>query len=444
MCDSVQEDGSVPADATTPPPAKRSRQHVDDSDLTPTPRPIPSYPATSAVTLAPVTTLGPAASSDSASASETSSVTSSYYSKHSFASPSLTAKEKKRRRQSSPRKQTRIMAMERAFVPVSFGSTLDPPVALDTLVNRIIALQKGRGVISHTERESVESEARGNRQFSWVEEQSFASSPTTTSTQPLVLPRDELGPTPSIQDVKRIWSDAEDCQTFQHIEGQWNCAVHYLVLQRALGHLGRIGFCNCTGAQIIPDFTRASKSAHHNKRVDFCVYITDEPTLYEQRALATPYKSVNHTELSSLLHRPIVLSIETKLTGHDLTEAMNQISAWLVAQWDYLDYLISGVSPASASTSKIQSRDTASTRPSTAAEAGLAFLPGLVVLGHDWYFIAITRDKDGLTRQWSKVLIGTTETTAGIYSLIAVLQTLARWVEDDFHPWYRKSILGVD
>ncbi|KDN64198.1 hypothetical protein CSUB01_12688, partial [Colletotrichum sublineola] len=78
------------------------------------------------------------------------------------------------------------------------------------------------------------------------------------------------------------------------------------------------------------------------------------------------------------------------------------------------------------------------------AEAGLAFLPGLVVLGHDWYFIAITRDKDGLTRQWSKVLIGTTETTAGIYSLIAVLQTLARWVEDDFHPWYRKSILGVD
>ncbi|KDN64517.1 hypothetical protein CSUB01_12678, partial [Colletotrichum sublineola] len=224
MCDSVQEDGSVPADATTPPPAKRSRQHVDDSDLTPTPRPIPSYPATSAVTLAPVTTLGPAASSDSASASETSSVTSSYYSKHSFASPSLTAKEKKRRRQSSPRKQTRIMAMERAFVPVSFGSTLDPPVALDALVNRIIALQKGRGVISHTERESVESEARGNRQFSWVEEQSFASSPTTTSTQPLVLPRDELGPTPSIQDVKRIWSDAEDCQTFQHIEGQWNCA----------------------------------------------------------------------------------------------------------------------------------------------------------------------------------------------------------------------------
>ncbi|KAK6206226.1 hypothetical protein QIS74_13645 [Colletotrichum tabaci] len=455
MSDSSQEEGDAAAeDTTTPQPAKRLRQHVDDSNQTPTPRPNPFYAVTAAVASVPV----PAApvlfrSSVSASVSETSSVASSYYSQHSFATQSLSAdaKDKKRRRQSSPRKQTRVMAMERAFVPVSFGSALDPPVALDALVNRILALQKGRSVISHTQRESVETEARGNRQFSWVEEQSFAPPPASRSSSIISAPssrqlavpsRDELGPTPSTQRVKRIWSDAEDCQTFQHIEGQWNCAVHYPVLQTALGHLDRIGFCNCTGAQIIPDFTRASKSAHHNKRVDFCVYVTDDPDLLEQRALATPYKSVNHTELSSLLHRPIVLSIETKLTGHDLTEAMNQISAWLVAQWDYLDYLINSVSPASTSTSETQG--TASTRRSTAAEAGLAFLPGLVAQGHDWYFIAITRDEDGLTRQWSKILIGTTETTAGIYSLIAVLQTLARWVEDDFYPWYRRSILGVD
>ncbi|KAK2051560.1 hypothetical protein LY76DRAFT_621096 [Colletotrichum caudatum] len=425
MCDFGQNDGNVPADAATPAPAKRLRRHIEESDLTPTPRPIPFYPATTPGAQAPVPALDAAASSVSAaSASETSSVTSSYFSQRSLASPSLAANDKKRRRQSSPRKQTRIMAMERAFVPVSFGSALDPPAALDALVDRIMALSKGRGVISHTQRESVESESRRNRQFSWVEEQSFASPPTTCSIQPLTLTRDKLGPTPSTHD---------------------NCAVHYPMLKTALGHLDRIGYYNCTGAQIIPDFTRASKSAHHNKRVNFCVYITDEANLLEQRALATPYKSVNHTELSSLLHRPIVLSIETKVTGHDLTEAMNQISVWLVAQWDYLDYLIGGVSPASTSKTETRSQDAAaSTRASTAADTGLAFLPGLVVLGHDWYFIAITRDKDGLTRQWSKVLIGTTETTAGIYSLIAVLQTLARWVEDDFYPWYRRSILGVE
>ncbi|KDN70361.1 hypothetical protein CSUB01_11008 [Colletotrichum sublineola] len=46
-------------------------------------------------------------------------------------------------------------------------------------------------------------------------------------------------------------------------------------------------------------------------------------------------------------------------------------------------------------------------RPSAAAAAGLSFLPGIIVQGHEWYFIAVTRAAaDGHTQRWEKVLIG--------------------------------------
>ncbi|KAK2011047.1 hypothetical protein LZ32DRAFT_606993 [Colletotrichum eremochloae] len=56
--------------------------------------------------------------------------------------------------------------------------------------------------------------------------------------------------------------------------------------------------------RLIPFTQYPAKSAHPNKKLDFCVYRTDYP---------------------GLLQRPIELSIMTKITGHDWAKAVKQI-----------------------------------------------------------------------------------------------------------------------
>lgn len=185
-----------------------------------------------------------------------------------------------------------------------------------------------------------------------------------------------------------------------------------------------------TSAQIHSTYTRSDKSAHHNKKVDFCVYVKEISPELDAAILASPAESINHTDYPGLLRRPIGLSIETKITGHEWAKAVNQIAVWLIAQWDILDDL-AGSSGSSRATP----------RASPAAAAGLSFLPGIIVQGHEWWFMAVTRKPDGATEFWSKTLIGSTTTMQGIYQISAVLQLLGRWIETEYWPWFQAAIL---
>ncbi|KAK1992090.1 hypothetical protein LX36DRAFT_715594 [Colletotrichum falcatum] len=69
-------------------------------------------------------------------------------------------------------------------------------------------------------------------------------------------------------------------------------------------------------------------------------------------------------------------------------------------------------------------------KSSAAAASGLVFLPGVIVQGHDWYFLAITRAADERTQRWERTLMGTTQSIQGVYKVTAVLQLLGCWAQD--------------
>ncbi|KAK2052991.1 hypothetical protein LY76DRAFT_525582 [Colletotrichum caudatum] len=419
---------------TTPRDPKRFRPVADpyphpdadadaDADLDPTPKTNRAEP--------------PPASHAS---SRASSSLASYASDLSLGS-GLGTPTKKRRRQSSPRKQVVLMAMEKAVESATFDGDAELPASLDHLVSRIEDLARGNGIISHTEKEALYQQRATLRRFRWVKESSFALPPSSGQAQ---SSRNELGPTPTLDTVNKIWNDADDCQGFQHFEIQWNCAVHFKILEAALAHCRNLGFCICTGVQIHPDYTRGAKASHHNKKVDFCVFVNERSPELTRAALTSPFQSVNQTEYPALLERPIALSIETKVTGQDWAEAVNQISVWLLAQWDALDDLVSRTRSRAGATASPDADlgNLGDPKASAAAAARLVFLPGIVVQGHDWYFVAMTRSATGKSRLYSRILFGSTQKTEGVYQVVAVLQLLARYIEKEYWPWFQQTILA--
>ncbi|KAL3303748.1 hypothetical protein RB213_001121 [Colletotrichum asianum] len=367
---------------------------------------------------------------DSRSVTTTSSINSSAHSLGTSAS-----RGKKRPRQPSPRKQKAVMGLEEAIESVSFGSGMDRPALLDDLESRIETLAEGSGIVSPTHKNSLVSQAQRSRQFSWVKNKSFARIPPRRAAQDstLLSSRDQLGPTPTVEWVKEIWRQADDAEKVGHHEGQWNCAVHYPLLYAALRHFQQMG--------IHADYARFDKIAHHNKRVDFCVYVKDDPPELIATTLASPFQSINHTDTAGLLQRPIALSVETKLTGHDWTQAQNQMAAWLLAHWDMLDDLVTRVR--GGVVVPRTGDDTRRPRPSPAAAAGLTLLPGIIVQGHEWYFVAATRAANGKTNLWHKIPFGSTQTIEGIYKVFAVLQLLGNWIQETYWPWFRRVILRI-
>ncbi|KAJ3955234.1 hypothetical protein N0V92_008250, partial [Colletotrichum tropicale] len=284
---------------------------------------------------------------------------------------------KKRSRQSSPRKQAALMEIEDVAETMTFTGRAAPPEQLKALNSRLDRLNRtGKGILSKSAKSSIAS----------------------------VITRaaDELGPTPSVPDVMLIWSNAEDCRHFNHFESQWNCAVHHLVLHTAFRDSRHLGFCSI---------------------VDFCVFLKQDTPALRDAAKKSPIKSVNHTDYPALLSRPIFFSIETKDSGDKWTDAVNQMTVWLVAHWDFLDDQVlraQGVDTSGGSGPK----------KSAAALSGLVFVPGIIVQGHDWHFIAVTRSADGRTQYWDKTQIGTTQSIEGIYKVVAALQMLGCWAQD--------------
>ncbi|OHE98078.1 hypothetical protein CORC01_06592 [Colletotrichum orchidophilum] len=369
--------------------------------------------------------------------SDTSSIaSSSAASQLSFQTTSSASNASKRKRQASPRKHSNLMAIENSISEMSFDGLTVPPPALNNILNSIEILGRGIGIVSRTQEAALRSKAESNRQFRWVRDDTFApdlASPTSTLPSSIGAQphRDQLGPTPDFDTINEIWWEAFDAETVRHEEGQWNSAVHRPLLHNALKHIQSIGVCNCTSAQIHSSYTRSDKSAHHNKKVDFCVYVKEESEQLKAKIPTTPAQSINHTDYPGLLQRPIGLSIETKITGHEWAKAVNQIAVWLVAQWDALDDL---AAPSDGSHSTPRS-------VSSAAAAGLVFLPGIIVQGHEWWFIAVTRKPDGKTELWTKTPIGSTTTMQGIYQISAVIQLLGRWIETEYWPWFQRAIL---
>ncbi|KAH8729185.1 hypothetical protein BGZ61DRAFT_515340 [Ilyonectria robusta] len=178
----------------------------------------------------------------------------------------------------------------------------------------------------------------------------------------------------------------------------------------------------CTSAQILREFKPRNAPS---KNVDFCVIIRleeDRPAyeaIEDLCRLGRPGLAINHTEWGNFDKDPIAISIETKRHAENWDNAILQMGTWHSAQWRSLVW-------------------GGSQHPVRHIE----FLPGIIIQGHSWLFIA-TIFKNNKARLYHSVGIGDTKTKFGIYKLTISLQCLQRWVEETYWPAFKADILEI-
>ncbi|KAH7019846.1 hypothetical protein EDB80DRAFT_771658 [Ilyonectria destructans] len=334
-----------------------------------------------------------------------------------------------KRSRSSPTKGLASLRIEHIIDHRSFGGQEAPPPALKEIVRHIKQNAFGMGIFSPSDIEAIR--ATTNPIFDELLDTPHLVDLTTN--------REKLGKLPDIDTILNIWEEAQDCELEGHSKASWNCAVHYPLLHAAL-RLAKVNqpdvqkqvqikAFNVMAAQVSRPYATYTAHASHNKHIDFCISIKPEKrsplsdALYRV-AQQSAHLSVNHTDYTPLINSPISLSIETKRTGEDWQAALQQMSTWMAGHWKRLRELAQ----------------------ESGAE-GLEFLPGIIIQGHDWMFIAATQGRvlDGNDREtiiWSKIPIGSTDGIQGICQIITVLQRLATWSAQTHWPWFQRTVLG--
>lgn len=237
------------------------------------------------------------------------------------------------------------------------------PVELRALFMRLDTLATRGGVIPNSLRDDLMARRSIDSLFWNIDEHVFAPQK-----------KDDVYKAVALEEVVDIYMSAQECFNMGHAEPSWNMLAHWPVFKLALASGGTaerskiVSAAPCTTARLTGD-------PRGSKMVDFCIYIEPpEGDLAAQRLHALSRRSigfsVNHTDYSPLCRRPIAVSAESKKPGEHLAEAHLQVTVWQDAQWSLL-------------TSQASSADM------------IPFLPSLVIQGHDWQFVATSRDTHG-------------------------------------------------
>ncbi|EQL00892.1 hypothetical protein OCS_03391 [Ophiocordyceps sinensis CO18] len=347
-------------------------------------------------------------------------------------------------RVSSPSKQSREAPSKRLYLLQSahvmgyrsFAADGDKaPAALQAIVACIVEDARGTGILSPSDVDALKDKADTNPSVDWL-----LKKPQIVDTSGR---RERLGKLPDMGTLANILEEAEDCERRTHAEASWNCAVHYPLLSVALrlAHVNNapqlnrhieIKAINVTTAKVVKPYVTSTAKASTDSRVDFCVCIMpvyDSPcddVLYGI-AKRSAHISVNHTDdCLPLINAPISLSIETNRPDGNSQAALEQIGSWMSCHWKRIREL---------------------TAPDLAAADELGFLPGIIVEGQNWIFVASTQGRvlDSGTREtimWKRILIGSTDSIQGICQIITVIQRLATWSAESHWPWFQQTVLG--
>lgn len=235
--------------------------------------------------------------------------------------------------------------------------------------------------------------------------------------------------------------------------------MHYPLLALALGpHSANLRTLNCTSATINSEY-QASQAPQSTsvksdaKKVDFCIVLR-QPSICRHPSITgiNSTESINHSNHPSLLTNPIAISIETKAAAPNQEEAELQMGVWMAAHFARLRALV---------VCQYERRPGPSRRKEDAFDAEtkwrravgeLGFLPGLLVLQHQWFFIAATwtpPSPEGSANYWGHgvtlwrmIGIGSTSRPEGICHVIYVVRCLALWAETTYWPWFKRWALG--
>ncbi|KAH6867792.1 hypothetical protein B0T10DRAFT_534094 [Thelonectria olida] len=230
------------------------------------------------------------------------------------------------------------------------------------------------------------------------------------------------GRIPSPEEATSVCRWASRCQESEHEERGWDQEVHHRLLEAILRDPRKN-----TEAPI--DFTARLPSA-----VDFSLYLAPShkkapsPQVLQALCQKTTTFSVNHTKLTSLQLRPIILSIKTEGSGLPLHGAELQMGTWHAAQWSFLhSALLFPRGRTMAQANRALSR--------------LPFIPGVIIHGHRWLLVLSTREGTK-TIFWTDRQFGSTQSIMETYQTVAGLRQLIAWAETVYLPWFIDEILA--
>ncbi|KAL1848165.1 hypothetical protein Daus18300_013679 [Diaporthe australafricana] len=192
---------------------------------------------------------------------------------------------------------------------------------------------------------------------------------------------------------QKVFESAKECLNEDHAEATWKTLVHWPVFELALGSIadvaGPAGPAPASqdqagghgqGQQVrvrgMPcSAARLTGRSYGSKMVDYCIFVEPQPRegakISEIRGRLT---YINHTDCHALRQRPIVLAAESKKPGEGGRSAQLQLSVWQSAQWAVLEDLLAAGERAEQT-------------------ATIAFLPALIIQGHEWHFAASVVDQ---------------------------------------------------
>lgn len=311
---------------------------------------------------------------------------------------------------SSPTKQYRNAELQdTGFRTASFAvNATRQPASLQALRRELTSISYGDGIFPHGLRDQLKDACFPDSAFRSHQDQ--AQGPQWRC--------------PSPEFVHALLERAAECLINHEGESSWNLEIHHPLLAWVFRptdrRRGLLDYRYCTSAQVISHYKPKNAPS---KMVDFCIMARPDADSPEQHAIQAlcrkrPGLTINHTDWGDLCKNPIAISVETKRQGEHWDKAVLQMGTWHSSQWRSLSW---------------GRRQTPSS---------LEFLPGIIIQGHDWLFVATTMEPNGAVL-YSSVRIGDTETEFGIYKLLVALQCLEQWVENTYWPLFKSDILGI-
>ncbi|KAJ4248099.1 hypothetical protein NW762_012869 [Fusarium torreyae] len=354
---------------------------------------------------------------------------------------------------SSPSKQ--LSALERGpnpVVPRELSTFRHKPPSLEALLDRIDLGIMGLGILPTSQRATFDKlDVETYDDFKWTRMEGVRDMFFSDT-------RHETGSTPSLETIHRILCQAAFCNGKGCSEADWNVEVHHRLLEAALrppdgcGLDQLVNFRLSTTASVIAEYHMSTSAS---KKVDFCMYIDPEHD-QEHAAISQvinalrdilPLGMFNHTNLKPLDEKPIAVSMETKKTGEGWENARLQMEVWMAAHWEFLRHLLELRQRAANQVSIMDQHARvdvpADLEPSLNNDQTWqlpAFLPGIIIQGHDWHLV-LTTCEGGKMNFWQKKTFGATSSSKGIYQIIYTLQLLQQWARDEYWAWLRKLLL---
>ena len=237
--------------------------------------------------------------------------------------------------------------------------------------------------------------------------------------------------------ARMICQATNECLVEHEPESSWNSEVHSRILRLAFeGHWkGReIWYEDITSAKIsnrtlLP--WNISTGAMQSKMVDYAIVIkpnrdfsSDTSQCLHSRIIEKlrPEKgvaSINQTASEWVRFKLIAVNIETKRGAVDEDKAHVQLGTWITAQFARLRQL-------------------------TSSDTEFPSLPVLSVQGKRWLLMIASMKANGRIDLIDDLMLGETDSVAGVYQVMAALRRLAQWVNDMYRPWFEREVLGMD